>query len=406
MILPLGGVAGPRAVACACVLAVSLVACVSAPPAGTPAGMAAAVALTPEQQAMLDRWSAREDELIEAQMTAEAAAEIALLHHPAVDRALEALGMENVDRLLVAHTINPEFNGGRARATRDTRIERPLSVNVLSWLSVPAFEPGLSLEERTARVQAADEIAALLFTARQAWVNAVAAREAEQYFEDVVLATEASREISESMRNVGNASELETLRAQTLYADAIAHLTAVQLAAALARERLVQTIGLWGPDAERVRLPDRLPELPRAPVGPDGLEARAVAQRFDVESGRLQGLPGEAGINARGEVRAAWLAYRGAYDLASHARDALVPLAERISAEYLKLYNGMLVGVNDLVVDVTERINAVNAALDAQRDFWLAEVELQRAMVGVGVPVTAALPGASGFQPGAAYHVH
>jgi len=314
--------------------------------------------------------------------------------------------MENVDRLVAAHTINPEFNGGRPRATMDTRIERPLSVNVLSWLSVAAFAPGLTFEERTARVQAADEIAALLFTARRAWVSAVASRQAVRYFEDVVVATEASREIMESMRNVGNASELETLRAQTLYADSVAHLTAVQLAAALARETLVKTIGLWGPDAERVRLPERLPDLPRSPVGPDGLEARAVAQRFDVESGRLQGLPGEAGINARGEVRAAWLAYRGAYDLARHARDALVPLAERISTEYLKLYNGMLVGVGDLVVDVTDRINAVNAALDAERDFWLAEIELQRSMAGVGMPAATALPGASGFQPGAAYHVH
>ena len=386
--------------------ALAITGCASNGPATTGVGLATAVELTPEQQAMLARWSEREDELISAVMTAEAAAEIALLHHPAVDRALETLSLENLDRLVAAHTINPDFNGGRARATMDTRIERWLSVNVLSWLSVAAFEPGLDFEERTARVQAADEIAELLFTARRAWVSAVAARQAVRYFEDVVVATEASREIMESMRNVGNASELETLRAQTLYADSVAHLTAVQLAAALARETLVQTIGLWGPEAERVRLPERLPDLPRAPVGPDGLEARAVAQRFDVESGRLQGLPGEAGINARGEVRAAWLAYRGAYDLARHARDALVPLAERISSEYLKLYNGMLVGVNDLVVDVTERINAVNAALDAEREFWLAEVELQRSMAGVGTPAAAALPGTSGFQPGAAYHVH
>lgn len=387
-------------------VALAITGCASNGPATTGVGLAAPVELTPEQQAMLARWSEREDELISSVMTAEAAAEITLLHHPAVDRALETLNLENLDRLVAAHTINPDFNGGRARATMDTRIERWLSVNVLSWLSVAAFEPGLDFEERTARVQAADEIAGLLFTARRAWVSAVAARQAVRYFEDVVIATEASREIMESMHNVGNASELETLRAQTLYADSVAHLTAVQLAAALARETLVQTIGLWGPEAERVRLPERLPDLPRAPVGPDGLEARAVAQRFDVESGRLQGLPGEAGINARGEVRAAWLAYRGAYDLARHARDALVPLAEQISSEYLKLYNGMLVGVGDLVVDVTERINAVNAALDSERNFWLAEVELQRSMAGVGTPAAAALPGASGFQPGAAYHVH
>jgi hypothetical protein len=371
------------------------------------AGMSAQpVVLTPEQQAMLARWRQREMELIEAPLTADAAAEIALLHHPAVDRALQTLGIADVDRLRVAHTVNPDFNGGRPPTTTDTRIERPLSVNLMTWLDVPAFAPGLSMQDRTARVQAADEIAALLFTARRSWVNAVAARQSVSYFEDVVAAVEASGQIMASMRSVGNSSELELLRAQTLHADAVAHLTAVQVAAALERERLIQTLGLWGPDAERLQLPDRLPELPRTPVGPEGLEARAVAQRFDVESGRMQGLPGEAGIKARGEVRAAWLAYRGAFDLARHAHEALVPLATRISAEQLKLYNGMLVGVLDLVADVTERINAVNAALDAERDFWLAEVELQRSMAGVGVPVAAALPGASGFRPGAAYHVH
>jgi hypothetical protein len=393
-------------VACVVLHALAVGGCASTTGSRAAAGSSQPVALTPEQQAMLARWREREVELIEAPLTADAAAEIVLLHHPAIDRGLEVLGIADVDRLRAAHTVNPDFNGGRSPTTTETRIERPITVNLMTWLSAPAFVPGLSMQDRTARVQAADEIAALLFTARRAWVSAVAARQSVRYFEDVVAAAEASREIMESMRSIGNSSELETLRAQTLYADAVAHLTAVQLAAALERERLVQTLGLWGPDAERVRLPDRLPDLPRTAVGPEGLEARAVAQRFDVESGRLQGLPGEAGIKARGEVRAAWLAYRGAYDLARHAHDALVPLAERVSAEYLKLYNGMLVGVADLVADVTERVNAVNAALDAERDFWLAEAELQRAMAGVGIPAAAALPGASGFRPGAAYHVH
>ena len=77
-------------------------------------------------------------------------------------------------------------------------------------------------------------------------------------------------------------------------------------------------------------------------------------------------------MNARADVRTAWLAYRGAYDLAQHTRDAVVPLARRVSAEQLKLYNGMLIGVLDLDADATERINAVNAALESERDFWFA----------------------------------
>ena len=114
-----------------------------------------------------------------------------------------------------------------------------------------------------------------------------------------------------------------------------------------------------------------------------------------------------AGVNARADVRTTWLAYRASYDLAQHARDALVPLANRTAAEQLKLYNGMLIDVFDLAADATARINAVNAALDAQRNFWLAEVELQRAMAGVGTPAGTLQPGVSGgFRPGTAFHVH
>jgi len=363
--------------------------------------------LTPEQQALLDRRTQREQELLARPLTAESAAEIALLHNPAVERALETLNMPGFDRLQLAHVVNPAFNGGRPPSSVETRIERPISVNAMTWVIVPALDTAGTTEERAARVQAADEIVALLFATRRAWVGAVAARQSVRYFEDVVVAVEAGREIMESMRRVGSSSELETLRAQRLYADALAQLTTVQVAAAVERERLVQMLGLWGADAERVQLPERFPELPRAPLGADGLEARAVAQRFDVHAGRLEGLAGEAGVNARADVRTAWLAYRGAYDLARHAREALVPLANRISVEQLKHYNGMLIGVFELVTDATERINAVNAALEAERDFWLAEVELQRSLSGVGVSAVSVQSGAqSGFRPGAAYHVH
>ena len=363
--------------------------------------------LTAEQQALLERRTQRIDELLSEPLTAETAAEIALLQNPAVERALETLGMPGFDRLLLAYTINPSFNNGQPPSTVETRIERPLSVNAMTWVSVPALAEGFTSDERGPRLQAADEIVALLFAARRAWVQAVAARQSQRYLEDVAAAAEAGRDIMEGMRRVGNASELELLRAQTLYADTVANLTTAQLAAAVERERLVQTLGLWGADADRVQLPERLPDLPPAAIGPEGLEDRAVAQRFDVRAGRIEGLAGEAGVNARADVRTAWLAYRASHDLAQHARDALVPLARRTSAEQLKLYNGMLIDVFGLVADATERINAVNAALDAQRYFWLSEVELQRAMSGVGSPAGTLQPTVQGgFRPGTVYHVH
>src|SRR5690606_38736853 len=116
----------------------------------------------------------------------------------------------------------------------------------------------------------------------------------------------------------------------------------------------------------------------------------------------------EAGLTARTDVRSAWLAYRGAYDLASHTRDTVASLAASISAEQLKRYNGMLISVFDLIADATDRVNAVHAAFGALRDFWLAEVDLQRAMSGAGArPIGTQSPwsGAGGLTA-PAYHVH
>lgn len=406
---------GIQAGLCVCVLA-GLAGCASTarsaattgPLQGTttpPLAGQSAATMTPAEVALFARARARELELLASPLTAESAAEIAVLHHPAVDRALETLGLYDLDRLALTHEINPEFNHGRWPDTADTRIERSLTVDVMSWLVVPAFAPPTP-PARAPLVQAANAIGTRLFTARRAWVSAVAGHELARYLEDVVAAAEVSRDIAARMRSAGNISELDALRAETLYAEAVARLTAAQATAAIERERLGQTLGLFGPDAETLQLPEHLPALPEIPIAADGLEARAVAERFDVEAGRLDGVAAEAGIKARSELRIAWLGYRGAYDLARHARDALVPLARSVSAEELKRYNGMLIGVQDLVANVGERMNAVTTALDASRNFWLAEIELERSMAGVGTPA-GALPGApGGYQPGTAYHVH
>jgi len=60
----------------------------------------------------------------------------------------------------------------------------------------------------------------------------------------------------------------------------------------------------------------------------------------------------------------------------------VVPLKQRISEENLLRYNGMLIGVFALLADARAQIASVNAAIEAQRDFWLADADLQMALVG------------------------
>jgi outer membrane protein, multidrug efflux system len=45
-------------------------------------------------------------------------------------------------------------------------------------------------------------------------------------------------------------------------------------------------------------------------------------------------------------------------------------------------YNGMLLSVFDLLSDMRTQILAVNGAIEAQRDFWLADADLQTTLTG------------------------
>ena len=85
-------------------------------------------------------------------------------------------------------------------------------------------------------------------------------------------------------------------------------------------------------------------------------------------------------VNARSEVREAYSAYRTAYDLAQHYRDEVVPLRKRISEENLLRYNGMLIGVFELLADAREQVAGVTGYVQALRDFWVAETNLQTAL--------------------------
>ncbi|MFH1658690.1 MAG: TolC family protein [Pseudomonadota bacterium] len=90
----------------------------------------------------------------------------------------------------------------------------------------------------------------------------------------------------------------------------------------------------------------------------------------------------EAATNARSEVRESYHAYRTHYDIARHYRDEIVPLHQRIAEENVLRYNGMLIGVFELLADARTQIATVNSYIETLRDFWIAEGDLQMSMIG------------------------
>lgn len=89
-------------------------------------------------------------------------------------------------------------------------------------------------------------------------------------------------------------------------------------------------------------------------------------------------------VNVRADARQAYQAYRGSYDIARYYEKTILPLRETISEQTLLNYNGMLSDVFGLLTDARARISANMQAIDAKRDFWLADVDLHVAMIGGG----------------------
>ena len=90
----------------------------------------------------------------------------------------------------------------------------------------------------------------------------------------------------------------------------------------------------------------------------------------------------EGAVRARSEARSAWHRYRTAWDLAHQQQAEVLPLRRYIQEETVLRYNGMLASVWELLAEARTAAQAVATATEAQRDFWLAEADLQLALTG------------------------
>jgi outer membrane protein TolC len=108
--------------------------------------------------------------------------------------------------------------------------------------------------------------------------------------------------------------------------------------------------------------------------------ARRQASRLEEQAALAQYQ--QATLAAESTLRERWAAYLAAHETARHATEVLQPLRQRLLGERLKQYNGMLIGPLDLLAEARAHAGSVLAALDAQRDFWLADTALAAAIEG------------------------
>lgn len=102
--------------------------------------------------------------------------------------------------------------------------------------------------------------------------------------------------------------------------------------------------------------------------------------------------------NAASQLRESYSAYRTAYDVARHYRDEIVPLRSAMAEENMLRYNGMLIGVFELLADTRDQINSVMSAINTYQQFWLADAALSASITGKPTATTMLAPTASGGE--------
>ncbi len=117
----------------------------------------------------------------------------------------------------------------------------------------------------------------------------------------------------------------------------------------------------------------RLPVFDWGDAQRDAMNAHTLAAAYRLE----------ATVRAAGSsLRESYSAYRTAFDVAKHYRDEVVPLRKIISEENVLRYNGMLIGVFELLADSRDQVSSVIAAIAAEQQFWLADAALQASLMG------------------------
>ena len=385
-------------------------------------------------------------ELLAQPLTVDDAVQVALLNNRGLQAAFQELGITEAEVVQAGRLPNPGFSFARRQRGDEVELERGLHFNLARLLVMPLVAKLEARRFEQTQGMVAMSVLSLAAEARKAYINALAATETVRYTQQVKQAAEASAELARRMEQVGNFNKLERARQQAFYADAALNLARAEQAQRSTRERLTRLLGVWGtqaqftlperlpglpqdaltlPDIERVALAQRLDVLGakmaaeqtannlgltrttrfvnvlelglmrngsnQAPTQ-RGWEIGVELPLFDwggarvvrAEAVYMQAVhrAAETAINARSEVREAYGAYRSAHDIAQHHFAEIVPLRKRIAEENVLRYNGMLIGVFELLADARLQIASVNSAIEALRDFWLAQADLDMALIG------------------------
>jgi cobalt-zinc-cadmium efflux system outer membrane protein len=390
--------------------------------------------------------------LLRGELTLAGAVQVALLNNRDLQATYADLGIAQADLLAAGLLENPVFSLTWYMGDAGSSPELSLVQDFIGILSASARRrAGEAVADRVT-LDVASRVVELAAEVKSQYYTVVGDTQALELARQVVSATEAAAELAERQRAAGNLSRREQMLQQAFYAQTLLDVAQAQAQLASDREKLNRLMGVWGEDtrwrmpAQLPAAPAQLPELQdvealavtnRLDLAAAKKEAEAAAQaagltrqfsalsplgigvafKREAEGDKFVGPTIELGlpifnraqaqmsrattelersvsrvaalaVEVRSQAREARARLSSAHEILLHYQRVLLPLQQTILSETQKHYNGMLVGVYDLLLAKQTQVQTARQYIAATRDFWLAWAELER-VVGVRVPISA-----------------
>jgi outer membrane protein, heavy metal efflux system len=384
--------------------------------------------------------------LLQAELSADRAVEIAFANNRELQATLEGLGVARAELLAATTVRNPLFHI-EARFPGDPNA--PIELGVVQTL-LDLLNRGSRKRLGLARfAMARDRVSAAVvnFAAevRMDYFELLAARRLLAHHETTLAAQEAATELARRQHGAGNIDDLDLENEQARYETVKLEHSRVQLAELQAREQLIRDLGLLGP--VDIHLPPDFPAEAESELTREELEKDVVARRLDLQIARseLAAAAAAAGVArtawldevilgvhyerepdgkrtvgpelevpipvfdrgsparqraraqlrqaqqryaaltviARSQARATYEALLEARARMAYLRTVVVPRRQRIVQLTLTRYNAMLVGPFQLLQARQNLASAEREAVLATRDYWHARTALETTLAGV-----------------------
>ena len=227
--------------------------------------------------------------LLNGELAAEDAVQLALINSPALQAVFEDLAFTHAEAVTLTTPRNPfvtllgRFPAGPGAALGEFNFVQ----DMLDIFLLPARRTQANLDLERARLEITQIVLDTVRTVRTAYHQLQAALQVTNLRRDMLREVQTSSELEELRLKTGQVNDINLALGRATFAQLKLDLAHDELNAVLAYERLVQLLGLdQVPSTWRV--PPALPTLPTHELELSGLEALALQQRFDVAASKAR----------------------------------------------------------------------------------------------------------------------